>query len=141
MCAVTGFSERSYYAAKVRPPCPRHIADEGLTVDIRRVWAANYCCYGARRVWLALARQEVIVARCTVERLMAEMGIRGVQRGSRRRTTIADPFAARAPDLVKRRFVADRPNDLWVADIERHEALLNRAVLKGHRFQFVAAGW
>jgi transposase InsO family protein len=81
------------------------------------VWEANYRCYGARRVWLALAREQVAVARCTVERLMAEMGIRGVQRGARRRTTIADPSAPRAPDLVERRFVAERPNDLWLADI------------------------
>jgi transposase InsO family protein len=117
ICRAAGFSERSYYAAKARTPCARQTSDVGLRVDVRRVWEANHCCYGARRVWLTLARQDVTVARCTVERLMAEMGIRGVQRGSNRRTTIADPFATRAPDLVERRFVADRPNDLWLADI------------------------
>jgi transposase InsO family protein len=117
MCRAIGFSERTYYAAKPRPPCTRQRSDEATKVAVRRVWEANYRCYGARRVWLALAREQVAVARCTVERLMAEMGIRGVQRGSSRRTTIADPSAPRAPDLVERRFVAERPNDLWLADI------------------------
>ena len=72
--------------------------------------------YGARRVWLQL-RREGHVARCTVERLMAEMGLTGVQRGRRPFTTVADATAPRPPDLVDRQFVADRPNQLWVADI------------------------
>jgi putative transposase len=67
-------------------------------------------------VWLALNREGVDVARCTVERLMRQLGLRGVMRGKTRRTTVADQHAARPADLVQRRFNADRPNRLWVAD-------------------------
>jgi putative transposase len=67
-------------------------------------------------VWLALNRESTAVARCTVERLMRQLGLRGVVRGKTRRTTIADQHAARPVDLVQRRFSADRPNRLWVAD-------------------------
>ena len=86
-------------------------------MEIRRVFEANWCCYGARRVWLALRREDIAVARCTVERLMADMAIRGVQRGKKRYTTRSDATATRPPDLVERRFVADRPDELWLADI------------------------
>jgi transposase InsO family protein len=117
MCRAIGLAERSYYAARARPACARRLADEVLVVHIRRVWEANYRAYGARRVWLALRRADIDVARCSVERLMAAEGIRGVQRGATRRTTTPDPAAVRPPDLVKRRFVAEAPNELWLADI------------------------
>lgn len=117
MCRTIGFSERTYYAARVRPPSGRQVADQGLKVHIWRVWESNYACYGARRVWLALAREDITVARCTVARLMSEMGIRGVQRGQKQFTTVSDPGATRPPDLVERRFVAKRPDELWLADI------------------------
>ena len=67
-------------------------------------------------------------------------GLRGVVRGETKRTTIPDEDAARPADLVDRSFEADRPDRLWLADIERHEAFSNRAVVKGHRFVLVAAG-
>ncbi len=70
---------------------------------------------------------------------MRELGISGVRRSAYKVTTISDDRADRPPDLVDRKFVATRPNELWVADIERHEALLNRAVAKGHRLRLVAA--
>ena len=117
MCEVLELSERSYYAAKQRPVCARACSDDLHRVNIRRVFEANYRVYGARRVWKQLAREGHVVARCTVERLMADMGLAGVRRGHRHRTTIADDSALRPPDLVERRFVADRPNQLWVADI------------------------
>lgn len=79
--------------------------------------AANYGVYGARKVWLALNREGITVARCTVERLMAELGLAGATRGKTRRTTIADPTAARPADLVQRQFGAPAPNRLWVADL------------------------
>ncbi|CAN5740022.1 hypothetical protein BH23ACT12_BH23ACT12_19670 [soil metagenome] len=85
-----------------------------------------------------LRREGRSVARCQVERLMAEMGIHGVQRGKRQFTTVQDRNAARPPDLVRRNFKASRPDELWLADIERHEALLNRAVMKGHRLRALA---
>ena len=117
ICASIELNERTYYAAKVRPAAARSISDEAHKVKIRAVWVANYSCYGARRVHKALRREGYEIARCTVERLMAEMGIGGVVRGKKRYTTIADDTAARPPDLVDRQFVATRPNELWVADI------------------------
>ncbi len=85
-------------------------------VDIQRVWEQNFRVYGARKVWKQLNREGVAVARCTVERLMRRLGIEGVRRGKRVRTTVPDSAAACPRDLVKRHFVADRPNRLWVAD-------------------------
>jgi putative transposase len=90
--------------------------DELLRAQIERVWRANYAVYGARKVWLQLNREGIAVARCTVERLMRQMGLQGARRGRRRRTTFSDPSAARPADLVNRRFTADRPDRLWVAD-------------------------
>lgn len=117
MCQVLEFSERTYHGAKKRPQSLRSITDEYHKVEIRRVWENNYRCYGARRIWKQLHRQDHCVARCTVARLMADMGIRGVQRGKKRFTTTPDTTAARPPDLVERRFVAQHPNELWLADI------------------------
>lgn len=117
MCRVLTFSERTYYAAKVRPPSARAIADESHIVAIKAVWQNNYRVYGARRVWKQLHREGHAIARCRVERLMAGLGIHGVQRGKRRFTTVQDRNAARPPDLVKRQFKATRPNELWLADI------------------------
>ena len=117
MCAAIGLSERTYYAAKVRPRSPRAVADEAHKIEIRRVWEANYRCYGPRRVHKQLRREGYQIARCTVARLMGDMGLRGVQRGKKRFTTTPDAGAPRPPDLVDRRFVADRPNELWLADI------------------------
>ena len=77
----------------------------------------NYGVYGARKVWLALNREGIAVARCTVERLMAELGLTGAVRGKTKRTTIADPTAPRPADLVQRRFAPPAPNRLWVADL------------------------
>ena len=91
--------------------------DETLKAQITRVHAANYGVYGARKVWLALNREGIAVARCTVERLMAELGLTGAVRGKTKRTTIADPTAPRPADLVQRRFARPAPNRLWVADL------------------------
>ncbi|MCZ7527083.1 MAG: IS3 family transposase [Acidimicrobiia bacterium] len=117
MCASIELNERTYYASKARPPSARAVADEAHKVKIRAVWVANYSCYGPRRVHKQLRREGYRIARCTVERLMTEMGIGGVIRGKKRFTTVADDNAARPPDLVDRQFVATRPNELWVADI------------------------
>jgi putative transposase len=107
----------TYYSAKGRAPCRRAERDAELKAHIRRVFDANYGVYGARKVWRQLNREGIPVARCTVERLMRQMGLAGRVRGRRRRTTIpADPLA-RPRDLVDRRFVASAPNRLWVADI------------------------
>jgi putative transposase len=117
MCRVIGFSERTYYAAKARPRSARDRSDEKAKVEIRRVFDTNYQCYGARRIYKQLRREGHPIARCTVERLMPGLGIRGVQRGKKRFTTTPDTTAPRPPDLVDRKFVASRPNQLWLADI------------------------
>jgi putative transposase len=85
-------------------------------VDIRRIWAQNFRVYGARTVWKQMNREGIVVARCTVERLMRRLGIEGIRRGKRVRTTVPDNAAAHPMDLVKRQFEVDRPNRLWVAD-------------------------
>jgi putative transposase len=106
----------TYRAAVHRPPSARARRDAWLGEQIGRVHADNYGVYGARKVWLTLNREGVVVARCTVERLMRQLGLRGIVRGKARRTTIADAHVTRPADLVQRRFTTDRPNRLWVAD-------------------------
>ncbi len=90
--------------------------DEVLKERIQEVYTSNYRVYGARKIWRELNRQGHAVARCTVERLMRELGIQGAVRGKRVITTIPGGQAERAPDLVDRDFVADAPNRCWVAD-------------------------
>src|SRR5262249_45766637 len=85
---------------------------------IRRVWEENFAVYGVRKVWRELRRQGEPVARCTVARLMGELGLRGAGRGRKFvRTTITDEAATRPQDLVSRQFRATAPNQLWVADL------------------------
>jgi putative transposase len=107
----------TYRAARSRQPSARARREAALTEQINQVHAGNYSVYGARKVWLTLNREGTPVARCTVERLMREQGLRGVVRGRRVRTTIANPTADRAPDLVDRDFYATMPDRLWVGDI------------------------
>jgi putative transposase len=107
----------TYYEHLDRQPTARERSDALLLNEIRRVHTDNYGVYGARKVWLALNREGVSVARCTVERLMRADGLRGAVRGKVKRTTIADPAAHRAGDLVQRRFAPAAPDRLWVADI------------------------
>jgi putative transposase len=107
----------TYYEHVDRTPTRREVRDVGLKSAIERVHAANYGVYGARKVWLVLNREGIAVARCTVERLMTELGLTGAVRGKVKRTTIADPAAARPADLVQRRFAPPAPNRLWVADL------------------------
>jgi putative transposase len=109
----------TYYAAlrRSRTPSVRQRREEVLKIEIRRVHQANFGVYGARKVWLALNREGVAVARCTVERLMNELGLVGARRGRRVRTTLADPDrAARPQDRVERNFNPPAPNRTWVAD-------------------------
>jgi len=103
------------------------------------LFVANYSVYGRRKLTKAAHRAGIDVGRDQVARLMARESIRGATRARKRFTTRSDPAAVRAPDLLKRDFTASRPNHKWVADFERHEALLNPAVVKGHRLRLVAA--
>jgi putative transposase len=107
----------TYYETLARPPSARAQRDVYLLEQIRRVHRDNFAVYGARKVWLALNREGIAVARCTVERLMRAAGLVGARRGKVKKTTIADPDAQRAADLVGRRFAPTAPDRLWVCDL------------------------
>lgn len=94
----------------------RRSLTEELRVQIRRVWEDNYAVYGYRKIWRQLLREGISVARCTVARLMKQMGIAGAQRGRKLKTTVSTVRDACPLDLVDREFVAEHPNALWVAD-------------------------
>jgi putative transposase len=117
ICEQLQVAPSTYYGAKRRLPSARALRDEELKREIARVHEESSGLYGARKVWRQLLREGHRVARCTVERLMAELGLEGVRRGRKRRTTIPDTSAVRAADLVDRDFSATRPDQLWVADI------------------------
>jgi transposase InsO family protein len=118
ICSQLPIAPSTYYAAKSRPPSARAVRDEDLKPEIQRVHRASYDgVYGARKVWKQLGREGIPVARCTVERLMRALGLKGVRRGAFKVTTTSDGIALRPADLVERNFRASRPNQLWVADI------------------------
>ena len=107
----------TYYEHLGKSPSARPRRDEYLLEHVHRVHAANYGVYGARKVWLTLNREGIPVARCTVERLMRGAGLSGAVRGKVKRTTVPDPAAERARDLVNRNFTPLAPDRLWVADL------------------------
>jgi putative transposase len=113
----------TYYAAKKRQrqPSPRDSRDEWLKEQIMRVWEdrrKGRRVYGARKVWLQLRREGIEVARCTVERLMKELGIAGASAQRKKpRTTVPGAASERPADLLERDFTAPAPNRRWVADI------------------------
>jgi putative transposase len=123
ICAVWPIAPSTYYAHKAQHAapecrCARARRDEPLRSRVRTVWEENFAGYGVRKVWRELRRRAEPVARCTVARLMKEMGLQGAVRGRKFvRTTIADEAAPRPQDLVSRQFRATAPNQLWVADL------------------------
>lgn len=117
VCRVLQVAPSAVRSALCRPPGRRRLADEALKAKIAELHAANYAVYGARKIKAALAREHgEIVDRARVTRLMREQGLRGATRTRSTITTRADRTSPRAPDLVKRRFAAQRPNELWVSD-------------------------
>jgi putative transposase len=117
ICRVLPIAPSTYHAASRRPASARAGRDAKLKAEIARVHAEHFGVYGARKVWRQLHREGIAVARCTVERLMGELGLEGVRRGKARRTTTPDAATVRPADLVERDFSATRPNQLWVADL------------------------
>jgi transposase InsO family protein len=117
ICRVLPIAPSTYHQHTKGPRSARAVRDAQLKVEIRRVHAEHFGVYGARKVWRQLHREGIAVARCTVERLMGELGLEGVRRGKPQRTTTPDAAAARPADLVERNFSAQRPNQLWVADL------------------------
>jgi putative transposase len=122
ICTMLPIAPSTYYEMKAREIDPRrlparHRRDQALREHIHRVWQENFCAYGTRKTWKQLKRENVAVAHCTVRRLMRQMGLCGLTRGKAFKiTTISDAEAFRPADLVERKFVATRPNQLWVAD-------------------------
>ena len=110
----------TYYEHRSRQPSAREVRDAELRPKIAAVHASNYGVYGARKVWLTLNRERPpdapSIARCTVERLMGELGLAGAVRGKVKRTTISDPRAPKPRDLVDRNFMPLTPDRLWVSD-------------------------
>jgi putative transposase len=117
ICAALQFAPSTYWSAKRRPASARSRRDDQLKTHIARVHGENFGVYGAPKIWAQLNREGVRVARCTVERLMRDLGLRGAVRGRPRRTTIPGDVVERPRDLVDRRFHAAAPNRLWVADL------------------------
>lgn len=108
----------TYYAAKTGPPSPRTQQDEQLKLLIAALHAANYGVYGVRKMLAALRRDGVEVGRDQVGRLMRELGLQGVRRGSSKRTTVSSAGqSVRPADLVGRNFSTQRPDQLWVCDL------------------------
>ena len=122
ICAALPIAPSTYFLHKAQEQdaarrSVRAQRDEALRTVIRRVWDEHRQVYGPRKVWRQLCREGHRVARCTVERLMREMGLRGAVRGRAWLvTTRSEAGADRPADLVDRRFTASRPNQLWVAD-------------------------
>jgi transposase InsO family protein len=123
ICSVLPIAPSTYYEQKARERDPKRVParvkrDAELKEEIRRVHAEHHDVYGAEKVWTQLGREGIRVARCTVARLMRELGLRGTTRGwAKRITTTPDEAAERPLDLVDRDFTASRPNQLWVSDI------------------------
>ena len=122
ICRELPIAASTYYESKARDADRSRVPerarrDAQLREHIARVWEENYRVYGVRKVWRQLQREGITVARCTVARLMRELGLRGVVRGPRVKTTTPVATLACPADRVNREFQAPRPNALWLADI------------------------
>ena len=122
ICRMLPIAPSTYYEGKVREAGrsrwpARGARDARLREHIRRLWEQNFRVYGVRKVWRQLRREGVVVARCTVARLMCELGLRGVVRGRRVKTTTPVATLSCPTDQVNRVFRATRPNALWLADL------------------------
>jgi putative transposase len=121
ICRVLPIAPSMYHAHTARRADPEKLPvrakrEAALMVEIQRVYEANFRVYGVRKVWRQLAREGIGAARCTVARLMRAMGLAGVVRGKKVRTTVPNPAAACPLDRVNRNFKTPRPNALWVSD-------------------------
>jgi putative transposase len=121
ICRVLPVAPSTYHehVAQRRDPSrlsARAQRDEALKPEVMRVFAENFSVYGVRKVWRQMQREGFDIARCTVQRLMRELGLQGVIRGKPVRTTIGDKLAPCPLDQVNRQFHAPAPNRLWVSD-------------------------
>ena len=121
ICKVLPIAPSTYHERQAQRRDPARLSararrDLDLKPQIARVFAENFAIYGVRKVWRQLRREEISLARCTVERLMRQMGLRGVIRGKPVRTTISDKAAPCPRDHVNRQFHAPAPDRLWLSD-------------------------
>ncbi len=135
ICKLLPIAPSTYHECTARRKDPSRLPkraqrDRELTPEIERVFAENFAVYGARKVWWQLRREGFDPARCNVERLMKTLGLHGVIRGKRLRTTISDKAAPCPLDRVNREFRAPCPNRLWV---ERFHLCINLARLRLRR--------
>ena len=136
-CRVLGGAESGYYEHRRRPPSARAVRHVWLTDQIHAVHAASFGTYGSRRVHAELRLDlGITVGDGAVEMLMRRAGLAGLPGRKRRRPVYETPVAG---DLAERQFTRDRPDQLWVTDIERHEALLNRVKVEDLHRRAVAA--
>ena len=143
LCRMLGVSKSGYYAWRSRPPSKRSRQDAALTEKIRQIHSRSRETYGYPRVHAELRSLGIGCGRRRVARLMRAAGLRGCMRGKKRRTTRRDPRAAPAPDLLRRDFVAGKPNKVWLADITyiptREGSLYLAFILDPHSRRIV--GW
>ncbi len=121
ICRVLPIAPSTYHDRKATEKNPQRASkraqrDAELREQILEIWSANRGLYGVRKAWHALRRDGMDVARCTVERLMRDMGLQGVVRGKKLVTTQPDSAQPCPDDKVNRAFHAERPNQLWVSD-------------------------
>ncbi len=107
----------TYYAARDRAPSARTLSDAVIGAELFDLWVKNRKVYGVRKLWKAARRAGIQIGRDQTARLMRSLGIEGVKRSRRVQTTTPDPTAVRHPDLVKRVFSSNAPNQLWVTDL------------------------
>ena len=117
ICTTLQVAPSTYYAAKKRVPSARALRDAVLLPILSALWVANFEVCGVRKLWKAMLRAGHDIGRDQTARLMRQLGIRGVRKGKKPKTTKSDPGATRPPDLVERRFTAEGPNALWVTDL------------------------
>jgi putative transposase len=117
ICRVLQVAPSTYYAARDRSPSARTLSDAVLSGELYSLWEANRKVYGVRKLWKTARRARLSVGRDQTARLMRSLGIEGVKRSRRVKTTKPDPTAVRHPDLVKRVFSSTAPNQLWVTDL------------------------
>jgi putative transposase len=117
ICAALQVAPSTYRSAKRRPLSARAMRDAVMMPVLLALWQANYSVYGARKLWIAARKAGHDIGRDQVARLMRELGIAGVKRSRRVRTTRRGDTAERSPDLVERDFTATAPNQLWVTDL------------------------
>jgi len=117
ICRVLQVAPSTYYSARHRAPSARTLSDAVLSGELYCLWETNRKVYGVRKLWKAARRAGIQIGRDQTARLMRSLGIEGVKRSKRVKTTTPDPSAVRHPDLVKRHFSAAAPNQLWVTDL------------------------